>query len=75
MPFAADVLTFALRLVEQGPEPEDVKAGWTAFAIFLALVAVVIFLGFSLFKQLRRVEAARKAGVYGEPAEEPSERV
>ena len=31
---------------DQAPEPEDVKAGWTAFLIFILLIAAVVFLGF-----------------------------
>ncbi len=41
---------------QQVPEPEDVKAGWLGFAVFLALAAAVAVLGFSLRKQLRRVD-------------------
>ena len=52
--------------IQKGPEPEDVKAGWVAFAVFLALCAAVALLGFSLFKQLRRAQAAKDAGVYGD---------
>lgn len=44
-----------LPLVDEPPAPEDVKAGWVAFAIFLLLAAAVAFLGFSLRKQLRKV--------------------
>jgi hypothetical protein len=58
------------RLVEQSPEPEDVKAGWTAFVVFLLLIAAVAFLGFSLAKHLRRAQAAEEAGLYG--SEEPA---
>lgn len=65
------LVTFAGQIVE-GPEPEDVKAGWTAFAIFLLLCGAVVFLMFSLTKQLRRAQAAKEAGVYGE-AVEPDE--
>jgi len=69
------VVTGLLRLadgVQQAPEPEDVKAGWLAFAIFLVLCAAVVFLGFSLVKQLRKAQAAKDAGVYGDqPGEEP----
>ena len=54
-------------LFTQGPDPEDVKAGWGAFALFLLLVAAVVFLGFSLVKQLRKAQAAQDAGVYDEP--------
>ncbi|WP_372728679.1 hypothetical protein [Nocardioides sp.] len=55
-----------VRLTEQGPEPEDVKAGWTAFAMFLLLGAAVVVLGLSLVKQLRRAQAARDAGAFGD---------
>jgi heme/copper-type cytochrome/quinol oxidase subunit 2 len=52
------------------PEPEDVKAGWTALVIFLLLIAAVVFLAFSLVKQLRKAQSAKDAGVYGDqPAE------
>ena len=62
----ADVV---VRLDDRAPEPEDVKAGWTAFAVFLLLGAAVAVLGFSLVKQLRKAQAAKDAGVYGdEPA-------
>ncbi len=65
----------ALRMidgVEQGPEPEDVKAGWIALVVFLLLCAAVVFLGFSLVKQLRKAQAAKDAGVYGdEPVTAP----
>lgn len=63
------LLMTALRLVEvvdEGPEPEDVKAGWTALVLFLLLCAAVAFLGFSLVKQLRKAQAAKDAGVYGD---------
>jgi hypothetical protein len=51
-------------VAEQAPEPEDVKAGWTAFLIFILLIAAVVFLGFSLVKQLRKAQAAEDAGLY-----------
>jgi hypothetical protein len=69
------LLMTALRMidgVEQGPEPEDVKAGWIALVVFLLLCAAVVFLGFSLVKQLRKAQAAKDAGVYGdEPVTAP----
>jgi hypothetical protein len=57
-------ISMVLLLAGGAPEPEDVKAGWTAFAIFLLLAVAVAFLGRSLFKHLRKVEAAQEAGVY-----------
>lgn len=55
-----------VRLVEEGPAPEDVKAGPIAFVVFIGLILAVAFLGFSLVKQLRKAEAAKDAGVYGD---------
>lgn len=60
----------------KGPKPEDVKAGWTAFAIFLLLGGALALLMFSMVKQLRKAQAAKDAGVYGDaedPAEQPHE--
>jgi hypothetical protein len=55
-----------VRVADETPEDEDVKAGWTAFALFLLLIAAVALLGFSLAKQLRKAQAAKDAGVYGD---------
>jgi len=55
-------------LVEKGPDPEDVKAGPIAFIVLIGLILAVVFLGFSLVKQLRRAQAAKDAGVYGDEA-------
>ncbi len=46
------------------PSENDVKAGWLAFGIFIALILAVAFLGFSLVKQLRKAQAAEDAGLY-----------
>ncbi len=75
-------VSLALWMVEQAPEDEDVVAGWTAFLIFGLLIAAVAFLGFSLTKQLRKVDEAEEAGLYdpsdrkkrpGPVVEDPSE--
>jgi hypothetical protein len=55
-----------LVLTDPTPAPNDVKAGWTAFLIFLLLAAAVVVLAFSLVKQLRKAQAAKDAGVYGD---------
>ena len=51
-------------LVDTVPEDKDVKAGWLAFAIFIALIVAVALLGFSLVKHLRRAQASEDAGLY-----------
>lgn len=53
------------------PQDDDVVAGPWGAIIFVALIAAVVFLAFSFLKQLRRAQAAKDAGVYGdEPASE-----
>ncbi len=61
------------RVADETPKDEDVKAGWTAFVLFLLLIAAVVLLGFSLVKQLRKAQAAKDAGVYGDEPEPPAE--
>ena len=51
-----------MRAADQTPKDEDVKAGWTAFVLFLLLIGAVVVLGFSLVKQLRKAQAAKDAG-------------
>jgi hypothetical protein len=59
--------------VIEGPEPEDVKAGPIALVVFVLLGLAVAFLGWSLVRQLRKAQAAKDAGVYGdEPVERPA---
>jgi hypothetical protein len=64
-----DLLVSLTLLADETPEPEDVTAGWTGLLVFLLLIAAVVFLGFSLVKQLRKAQAAKDAGVYDEPDE------
>ncbi len=52
----ATLLPLVTFLVVEGPDPEDVKAGWLGFGVFLALAVAVGFLGFSLRKHLRKVD-------------------
>ena len=67
------VAELIVRVADETPEDEDVKAGWTAFVLFLLLIAAVVFLGFSLVKQLRKAQAAKDAGVYGDEPEAASD--
>jgi hypothetical protein len=49
------VLAAVPSLVEEGPAPEDVKAGWLGFTVWIALVVAVAVLALSLRKHLKRV--------------------
>jgi len=66
------LVSLVVWVADKAPEDEDVVAGWTAFAIFGLLIAAVVFLGFSLVKQLRKAQAAKDAGVFDDP-DEPRE--
>lgn len=65
------LLTFVVSLADEVPKDEDVTAGWTAFAIFIGLILAVVFLGFSLVKQLRKAQAAEDAGLYDPSDKKP----
>ncbi len=67
----AEVLPVVLERMDETPEPEDVKAGWVGFGVFLALCVAVGLLGWALTRQLRRTDANRKAGAFG-PYREPA---
>jgi len=58
---------------DPAPKDSDVKAGWTAFVIFLLLIAALVFLCFSFVKQLRKARAAQEAGVFGSDDDEKQE--
>ena len=73
---AASLLVALLPLVDgENPDPvpakEDVTAGWTALLVFLFLIVAVVVLARSFLKQLRKAQAAREAGVYGDPPAAP----
>jgi len=70
-----NVVPLIVRLVDETPNAEDVKAGWTAFAIFLALIVAVAFLGWSLVRQLRKAQAAEDAGLYDPSDKKPVEQI
>ncbi len=62
------VLTGLVALAEKAPRPEDVKAGWGAFAIFAGLAIAVGLLGWSLTRHLKKTQANAEAGVFDEDA-------
>jgi hypothetical protein len=69
--FAAHVVS----LLAEDPVPKDddvVAGGWGAL-MFVLLIAAVVFLAFSLTKQLRKAQAAKDAGVYGDKPVSPDD--
>jgi hypothetical protein len=50
------------------PRPDDnnVVAGWVGFAVLIALIIAVVLILRSFTRQLKKVDAARDAGVYDE---------
>lgn len=67
------LLGTVLHLADETPQAEDVKAGWVALVLFLLLIAALVFLIFSFLKQLRKAQAAKEAGVYGDRPVEAEE--
>lgn len=66
------LLMVALTDLPDDPKPEDgdVVAGPLGFVMFILLILAVVLLLFSFAKQMRKVRAAREAGVFGEDAAE-----
>lgn len=58
------LLVSVLLLADGPPEAKDVKAGWLAFGVFLALIAAMVVICVSLVHQLRKAQAAKDAGVF-----------
>ena len=56
---------------DQAPAPEDVKAGWVAFAVFIAMGVAVALLGFSLTRHLRTARTNAELGVFGPTDKHP----
>ena len=66
-----DLIVPLTLLADRTPADDDVVAGPLGALVFVLLIGAVVFLGFSLRKQLRKAQAAKDAGVFDEP-EEPS---
>ena len=62
-----DLIVSLTVLADETPEPDDVVAGPLGALVFVLLIGAVVFLGFSLRKQLRKAQAAQDAGVYDDP--------
>ena len=50
------------------PAPDDVKAGWVAFGVFIALAVAVALLGISLTRHLRTVRSNAERGDVFDPS-------
>ena len=61
-----DLLTVSIVLTDTTPDPTEVKAGPLGFAVWIFMILAVVVIGFSLVKQLRKAQAAKDAGVYGD---------
>jgi hypothetical protein len=57
-------VTGVLALVDKTPKANDVKAGWTAFGVFIGLGIAVALLGVSLSRHLKKVRTSAEHGVY-----------
>ena len=55
------------------PKDTEVKAGPLGFALWMCMILAVVALGFSLVKQLRKAQAAKDAGLYGDEPVEPTD--
>jgi hypothetical protein len=54
-------------MVDKVPSDDEIGAGVGYLVVFLLLVAAVVFLGFSLTKQLRKTRDNAEHGVFGGP--------
>ena len=45
-----------LQLAASAPNPNNVKAGWVAFGLFIALIIAVFLLWLSFRKQLKKID-------------------
>jgi len=72
-------MTFALGpvletvLAKAPPNPNDVVGGWVAFVVVVAMGAAVVFLYFSLKKQLGKVNFEEAPDPRNVPPEQPAE--
>ena len=63
----SDLLLVSLSvLMDETPDPTEVKAGPLGFAVWIFMILAVVVIGFSLVRQLRRAQAAKDAGVFGD---------
>lgn len=59
-------LLIVVLLEDTTPKDTEVKAGPLGFALWIFMIIAVVVLAFSLVKQLRKAQAAKDAGLYGD---------
>jgi hypothetical protein len=64
------VAQLVVEAVDKTPKDEDVKAGGWGALVFVLLILAVVVLAFSFVKQLRKAQAAKDAGLYGDAPED-----
>lgn len=67
---ALSPLLTLVRLADDVPEDSEVKGGFIGLAFFVGMIVAVGLLCWSFFRQMKKANAAQKAGVYGD---EPSD--
>jgi len=50
-------------VLDKPPNPADVKAGWVAFGVFIALAVAVVLLWLSFRRQLKKIDFDEDATV------------
>lgn len=68
------LLPFLVSGADKVPAAEDVKAGWGAMALFIALAVAVALLGWSLSRHLRKANDNAELGAF-DPSDAPRRRV
>lgn len=63
----ASYLTFA---ADPTPAKEDIKAGWLAFGIFLALAVATGLLCWSMVRHMRTAKLNAETGAFGDVTDE-----
>ncbi|MCW2828911.1 MAG: hypothetical protein JWQ67_2527 [Marmoricola sp.] len=59
------LLPYLVSGADKVPSPEDVKAGWGAFAVFILMAVAVALLGWSMNRHLRKARSNADRGVFG----------
>jgi hypothetical protein len=73
-PVATHLVTGLISAADKKPEDDDVVAGGWGALVFVLLILAVVVLAFSFTKQLRKAQAAKDAGVYGDVADDDAAR-